>query len=196
MAAKRQITRADILDPDQYAKDRRALKKQITEIKRNRRVEVGPIAAFYFESYDTMWHQIHEMLHIERGGETQIVEELEAYNPLIPQGDDLMATVMFEIPDAARRTALLGQLGGVENKMYISVGGDRVSGIPDPTRENTSAEGKASSVQFMRFPFTAEQIKGFRTAGVQVLCGIDHPHYGHMAIIPEAVRTALAADFA
>ncbi len=196
MAAKRQITRADILAPDLYAKDRVALKKQITEIKRNRRIGVGPIATFYFESYDTMWHQIHEMLHIERGGETQIAEELEAYNPLIPQGDDLYATVMFEIPDAGRRAALLGQLGGAENKMYISVGGERANGIPDPTRENTSPEGKASSVQFVRFPFTADQIKKFRDPDVQVLCGIDHPHYGHMAIISGAVREALAADFA
>jgi hypothetical protein len=196
MSDKRTITRADILDPAVYAKDRRDLKRQIAEIKRNRRVEVGPFATFYFENYETMWHQIHEMLHIERGGEGQIVDELEAYNPLIPQGDELIATVMFEIEDAGRRAVVLSQLGDVEHKIYISVAGSRVSGVPDPTRENTSPEGKASSVQFVRFPFTPEQKAAFRTPNASIIVGIDHPHYGHMAVMPEPVRTALAQDFA
>lgn len=195
-APKRAITRADILAPEDYAKDRRELKRKITEIKRNRRVEVGPFATFYFENYDTMWHQVHEMLHIERGGEQQIADELGAYNPLIPQGDELIATVMFEIENAERRAIMLAQLGGIENNIYISVGGDRVSGIPDPTRENTSPDGKASAVQFLRFPFTPAQRAKFAAPGTQVLCGIDHPHYGHIAVMPETVRAALAADFA
>lgn len=196
MGAKRAITRADILDPELYARERRDLKRKITEVKRNRRVEVGPFATFYFENYETMWHQVHEMLHIERGGEAQIVDELAAYNPLIPQGDDLIATVMFEIESAERREATLAELGGIENHIYLSVGGERVSGIPDPTRENTSPEGKASAVQFVRFPFTASQKAAFRQQGAQVLCGVDHPHYGHIAVMPEAVRAALAEDFA
>jgi hypothetical protein len=195
-AAERKITRADIIEPEAYAKDRREFKKHITEIKRNRRVSVGPFATFYFENYDTMWHQILEMLHIERGGEAQIKDELEAYNPLIPQGQELIATVMFEIEDANRRAAILATLGDVEHKMFISVGGEKSQGIPDPTRENTSPEGKASSVQFMRFPFTAAQIAAFRAPGAQVLVGIEHPHYGHIAVMPENVRAALAADFA
>src|SRR5262245_23078603 len=135
---KRAITRADILDVEHYAKDRRELKKKITEIKRHRRVEVGPHATFYFENYDTMWHQVHEMLHIERGGEAQIADELAAYNPLIPQGDELIATVMFEIDNPEQRAATLAKLGGVEHHIYISVAGERSNGIPDPTRENTS----------------------------------------------------------
>jgi hypothetical protein len=195
-AAERQITRADIIDVADYAKDRKEFKKRITETKRNRRVSVGPFATFYFENYDTMWHQILEMLYIERGGEAQIKDELEAYNPLIPQGQELSATVMFEIEDANRRAAILPTLGGVENKMFISVGGAKSQGIPDPTRENTSPEGKASSVQFMRFPFTAAQIAAFRAPGAQVLVGIEHPHYGHIAVMPENVRAALAGDFA
>jgi hypothetical protein len=195
-AAERQITRADIIDPADYARDRKEFKKRITEVKRNRRVSVGPFATFYFENYDTMWHQILEMLYIERGGEAQIKDELEAYNPLIPQGQELSATVMFEIEDANRRTAILATLGGVEHKMFISVGGAKSQGIPDPTRENTSPEGKASSVQFMRFPLTAEQITAFRSPGAQVLVGIEHPHYGHIAVVPENVRAALAGDFA
>lgn len=195
-AAKRQITRADIIDPADYAKERRELKRRITEIKRDRRIEVGPFVTFYFENYDTMWHQIHEMLHIEHGGEPQIVDELEAYNPLIPQGSELIATVMIEIEDPIRRNTILATLGGIEHKMFIAVGGERSFGIPDPTRENTSPEGKASSVQFVRFPFTAAQIADFRKANAQVLVGIDHPNYGHIAVMPERVRAALAGDFA
>ena len=195
-ATKRAIERADILDPEQYAKDRRELKRKVTEMKRNRRVEIGPYATFYFENYETMWHQVHEMLHIERGGEAQIVDELAAYNPLIPQGNELIATVMFEIENADRRAATLAQLGGIENDIYLSVGGERVAGVPDPTRENTSPDGKASAVQFVRFPFTAAQKAKFLASGTQVLCGIDHPRYGHIAVMPEAVRAALAEDFA
>ena len=194
--AKRKITRADILDPAAYARDRRDYKKRVTELKRDRRIEVGPFVTFYFENYDTMWHQIHEMLYIEKGGEQQIADELEAYNPLIPQGEELIATVMIEIEDPMRRERVLATLGGIENKMFIQVAGERVAGVPDPTRENTSPDGKASSVQFLRFPFTAAQVKAFKTAGAQVLVGIDHENYGHIAVMPERVRAAMERDFA
>jgi hypothetical protein len=194
--AERQITRADILDPAAYAKDRRDYKKRVTDLKRDRRIEVGPFVTFYFESYDTMWHQIHEMLYIEKGGEQQIADELEAFNPLIPQGKELIATVMIEIEDPMRRARVLSTLGGIETKMFIQVGNERVLGVPDPTRENTSPEGKASSVQFLRFPFTAAQAKAFKTAGAQVLVGIDHENYGHIAVMPERVRASLEKDFA
>lgn len=193
---KREITRADIIDINDYAKNRREHRKRVTEIKRNRRVEVGPFATFYFENFDTMWHQVHEMLHIERGGEAQIKDELDAYNPLIPQGNELIATVMFEIDDPKRRDTVLATLGGVEKCTYLSVGGDRVMGEPDPTRENTSPDGKASAVQFIRFRFSPAQIAKFREPGTQVLVGIDHPRYGHIAVMPEAVRAALTGDFA
>jgi len=196
MSAKRSLTRADIIDIDDYAKNRREHKSRVAAIKRNRRVEVGPFATFYFENYDTMWHQVHEMLHIERGGEAQITDELDAYNPLIPQGDELVATVMFEIDDPLRRGTVLGTLGGVENVMYLSVAGERVMGTPDPTRENTSPDGKASAVQFMRFRFSSAQIAKFRDPATQVLVGIDHPRYGHIAVMPDAVRATLAGDFA
>lgn len=196
MTQKRAIARADIIDIDAYAKERRAHKSRVAEVKRNRRVEVGPFATFYFENYDTMWHQVHEMLHIERGGEAQIADELDAYNPLIPQGDELVATVMFEIDDPTRRDTVLARLGGVEHRMYISVGGERVMGEADPTRENTTAEGKASSVQFVRFKFSPAQIAKFRDPATQVLVGIDHSNYGHIAVMPEPVRAALTEDFA
>jgi Protein of unknown function (DUF3501) len=192
---KRQLTRDDILPPAEYAATRSEQRKRIAEIKRHRRVEVGPFATFYFENYNTMRHQVQEMLHIEQGGEVQIEDELAAYNPLIPQGKELIATVMFEIDDPTRRTSVLARLGGIEDHVFLEIAGQRIRGEPDPTRENTSLEGKASSVQFLRFPFTDDQIARFKTAGAQVIAGFDHPNYGHMAVLPEPVRAALAEDF-
>jgi hypothetical protein len=194
MAAHHQLTRADILPVEQYARDRREHRRRIGEIKRDRRVEVGPFCTFYFENFDTMWHQVHEMLYIERGGEAQIAEELAAYNPLVPQGDELVATVMIEIEDAAKRERALSRLGGIEDRMFLTVGGEGGISTPHPTHENTSPEGKASSVQFLRFPLTARQKAAFRTPGAQVVVGIDHSNYGHMAVMPEPVRAALAGD--
>ena len=194
MPPKHEITRADILPPERYAAERRDHRQRISEVKRNRRVEVGPFCTFYFENFETMWHQVHEMLHIERGGETQIADELAAYNPLIPKGGELIATVMFEIEDPRQRDLALAKLGGVEHHMFLSIGGERVAGIADPTRENTTPDGKASSVQFLRFPLTPAQKARFRAQGTQVLVGIDHPEYGHMAVMPESVRKSLAPD--
>ncbi len=194
MPSKKRLTRADILPIEQYARERREHRRRVSDIKRNRRVEVGPFCTFYFENADTMWHQIHEMLYIERGGEAQIADELEAYNPLIPQGDELSATVMFEIDDAVQREKALARLGGIEHRMFLSVGGERITGIADPTRENSTPDGKASAVQFLRFPFTSQQKALFKKPGAQVVVGIDHPNYGHMATMPEVVRAALAED--
>ena len=194
MAAHHQLTRADILPVEQYARERREHRRRIGEIKRDRRIEVGPFCTFYFENFDTMWHQVHEMLYIERGGEAQVAEELAAYNPLVPQGDELVATVMIEIEDATKRERALSRLGGIEDHMFLTIGGERVSGVPDATRENTSPEGKASSVQFLRFPLSARQKAALRTPGAQLVVGIDHSNYGHMAVMPEPVRAALAGD--
>jgi hypothetical protein len=191
---KRRLTREDILPLAEYAAIRDEQRKRITGIKRLRRLEVGPFAAFYFESYDTMRHQVQEMLYIEKGGDAQIEDELSAYNPLIPQGSELVATVMFEIDDPVRRNSALMRLGGIENHVFLDVAGERIRGEPDPTRENTSPEGKASSVQFLRFPFTEGQITRFKIPGAQVIAGFDHPNYGHMAVLPESVRAALAKD--
>src|SRR6516162_3858222 len=184
---RRRLAREDILPLAEYAALRGEQSRRITEIKRQRRLEVGPFATFYFENYETMRHQVQEMLHIEQGGETQIEDELAAYNPLIPQGEELVATVMFEIDDPNRRASALARLGGIENDVFIDVAGQKIQGEPDPTRENTSPEGKASSVQFLRFPFTEVQIARFRTPAARVIIGFDHPNYGHMAVLPEPV---------
>ncbi len=192
----RRIEPSAIIPLPQYAGERAERRKRITELKKNRRLEVGPFATFYFESYDTMLHQVHEMLFIEKGGAEQLPDELAAYNPLIPQGSELVATVMFEIDDPLRRARVLANLGGVEHKAFLRVGADSVRGMPEEDQERSRDDGKASSVQFIRFPFTAPQIAAFRGGAGDVIVGFDHPNYGHMAVMPPAVRQALAQDFA
>jgi hypothetical protein len=192
---RREITRADIMPFAEYAAIRRERRRAVSELKRHRRVEVGPYATFYFENYDTMWQQVQEMLYIEKGGEAQVTDELEAYNPLIPQGNELVATIMLEIDDPIRRARSLARLGGIEDTVFLEFADHRVAGEPDPTRENTTPDGKASSVQFIRFRFSADQVRAFRTAGTRVIAGFDHPNYGHQAVMPDLVRQALAGDF-
>jgi hypothetical protein len=192
---KHAIAREDIMDIEVYGRERPERRKRLTEVKRNRRLEVGPFATFYFESFETMLHQIHEMLYIEKGGEEQIADELAAYNPLIPNGSELVATVMFEIDEPVRRATALAKLGGVEETVTIKIGDQVVKGVPEADIDRTTADGKASAVQFIHFPFTKDAIAAFREPGAQVLVGFDHPQYGHMAVMPEAVRAALAEDF-
>ena len=195
MSAKREITRADILPMEEYARARAEYRREIALAKKSRRMEVGPHVTFYFESFDTMWHQIHEMLHTEKGGEEQILSEIEAYNPLIPKGNELVATVMFEIEDAALRERVLGGLGGVEEAMSIEIDGHSAAGIAELDVDRTSAAGKASSVQFIHFPLDRDQIARFKSDHARVVVGIDHPGYAHMAVMPDDVRRALCADF-
>ncbi|MDB5487458.1 MAG: hypothetical protein JWQ58_1173 [Reyranella sp.] len=192
----RKIDASDIIPFAEYAKLRAERRKQVSEIKKNRRLEVGPFATFYFESFDTMLHQVHEMLFIEKGGAEQLPDELAAYNPLIPSGRELVATVMFEIDDPLRRARVLGMLGGVEHKSFIRVGGEIVRGVPEDDQERSRDDGKASSVQFIRFPFTAAQVEAFKSGSDDIVVGFDHANYGHMAVMSPAVRQALAADFA
>lgn len=193
---KTELTRDDILPLEEYVKVRAERRRAVVAMKKNRRVAVGPYATFHFENYDTMWLQVQEMLYIEKGGEAQIPDELEAYNPLIPKGSELVATVMFEIDNPERRKAFLKRIGGVEETMVLQVGGDTIRSRPEADVDRTSADGKASSVQFVHFDFTPEQIARFRTPGTQVVVGITHPNYSHMAVMPEAVRAELAKDFA
>lgn len=190
-----ELTPDDLMDMAAYEAVRKERRREITAVKRHRRLEVGPFATFYFESFETMWHQVHEMLYIEKGGEEQIADELTAYNPLIPKGNELIATVMFEIDDPVRRANALGRLGGVEETMSISVAGEEVKAIPEADIDRTTADGKASAVQFVHFVFTADQIAKFKTDGTQIIVGINHPNYAHMAVMPDAVRASLAKDF-
>ena len=194
--AARLVTPNDILPYETYAKERKERRTKITAMKRARRISVGPDATFYFENYDTMFHQIHEMLHIERGGAEQVADELDAYNPLIPNGSELVATLMFEIDDELRRDRELRRLTGVETHIQIEFDGDIVKAVvPEGEIERTKADGKTSSVHFLHFPFTPEQIAKFRNPKVRVMLAITHPNYGHMALIDGETRASLAADF-
>jgi hypothetical protein len=135
------------------------------------------------------------MLFIEKGGAEQIEGELAAYNPLVPNGRELTATVMLEIADPARRARLLATLGGIEHTMYVRVGGETIKGEAEADQERTNDQGKASSVHFVHFPFSPSQVAAFRRAKAEVIVGLAHANYGHMAVMPEGVRTALARDF-
>jgi hypothetical protein len=192
---KHTILPTDILPLAEYENIRAEKRAALREIKKNRRVSVGPYATFYFENYDTMWLQIQEMLRIEKGGDVQLQDELRAYNPMIPNGRELTATLMFEIEDPTRRATVLASLGGVEQTIELRFGGEIIKGKAEQDLDYTSAEGKASSVQFLHFPFTPTQIEKFIAPGQEITVAITHPHYGHMAALPQNVRTELAKDF-
>ena len=195
MSSKHQLTAADILPWAEYAKARAEHRSRVSAIKRNRRVEVGPHVTFYFESSDTMWLQVQEMLHIEKGGAGQLKDELAAYNPLIPKGRELVATFMIEIDDPLRRAHVLAGLGGIEATAFFQLGASKIPALPEADQDRTTAEGKASAVQFVHFPFTQAQIAAFREPGAQVILGFSHPAYSHMAVVAEATRAELAGDF-
>ncbi len=190
------LTASDILPPQAYEAVRATERARIIAVKAWRRVEVGPHATFYFESYDTMWLQVHEMLRIEKGGAAQIADELSAYNPLIPQGRELVATLMFEIEDAVTRDRLLRELTFVETTVFIEVGAERIAALAETDVERTKADGKTSSVHFLHFPFTDAQLRAFRDPAQRVLLGIGHERYQHMAALTPETRAALAEDFA
>jgi hypothetical protein len=191
----RKIAATDILPYDDYARRRKALRQEIVALKRRRRLEVGPVATLHFESFETMRMQIQEMLHIERGGAEQLSGELEAYNPLVPNGSELVATVLFEVDDPQRRAAFLAELGGVEETAFLEVDGRKIRGRAETDQDRTNAQGKASSVQFIHFPFVAEEVGLFRKPGARVVVGFEHPAYPHMTVMPEGVRAALVGDF-
>ena len=193
--SQHRIVETDVVAAAIYAGERAERRKALIPIKRRRRVEVGPYATFYFENYDTMLAQVQEMLHIEKGGAAQIAGELEAYNPLIPQGSELIATLMIEIDEPNRRTATLMKLGGIEESAYLQIGAEKVEGKPTEYEDRTSEDGKTSSVHWVRFPFTKTQIAAFRNAVGTVILGVSHPQYGHMAVVPAEVREELAKDF-
>ena len=191
----KEITKADLISFEEYSKNRKTLRKEIVNYKRNRRVSLGPYANFYFESYKTMKAQIQEMLYIEKGGDEQLKDELAAYNPLVPNGKELVATLMFEIDNPLIRTEFLNKVGGIENKIFFKVGNQKIQSIPENDVDRTSAEGKASSVQFVHFKFTDDQIASFKNLENEVLIGIDHNVYNHTVTLSSEVKKNLLEDF-
>jgi hypothetical protein len=190
---KREIVKEDIMPLDAYTKIRKDLRKKIVEFKKDRRA-LGPYATFYFESYETMLAQVQEMLYIEKGGEEQLKDELEAYNPLIPGGKELTATLMFEIDNPISRAAFLGKVGGIENKIFMKVDEEEIKAVPEDDVDRTSSEGKASSVQFIHFKFNEEQISKFKNSS-EIKIGIDHKEYSHTTKLTEHTIKSLLADF-
>jgi len=192
---KREIQKSDIMPLDAYIKDRKELRKNIVNFKKNRRVALGPYATFYFESYETMLAQVQEMLYIEKGGDEQLHDELIAYNPLIPNGKELTATLMFEIDNPISRAAFLGKVGGIEEMVFMKINGETVKAVPEEDVDRTSAEGKASSVQFIHFNFTDEQIQKFKSNDVNIELGMDHKEYSHTTKLSKENIASLSSDF-
>ena len=189
------VEKGDLIAATEYAKNRNQIRKKLVEFKKNRRISIGPYATFYFESFETMLGQIQEMLHIEKGGEEQLKDELNAYNPLVPKGKELVATLMFEIDDPTLRADFLSKVGGIEEKVFIILNEEKIKAKPEKDVDRTSAEGKASSVQFVHFNFTDEQIKKFKNKNIEVVIGINHIGYTHFTNINGLPRKALCEDF-
>jgi hypothetical protein len=192
---KRQIEKEDLLPFDVYAKSRKQIRKDLVEFKKNRRIALGPYATFYFESFETMVAQVQEMLHIEKGGDEQLKDELIAYNPLVPNGKELTATLMFEIDNPISRSAFLGKVGGIEEKIFMKINDEIVKAVPEEDVDRTSAEGKASSVQFIHFKLNDDQISKFKSDSATIELGIDHKEYTHTTRLAENSVKSLCADF-
>ena len=193
--ATKQVTESDILPYDLYSSNRKKLRKNLVEFKKNRRIALGPYATFYFECYETMLAQIQEMLFIEKGGKDQLKDELAAYNPLIPKGKELVSTLMFEIDNPLSRTEFLNKVGGIEEKVFIKINEEKIVSIPEKDVDRSSAEGKASSVQFVHFKFSDQQINNFKDFNNKVFLGLEHPLYNYVTEIDKEKREALIKDF-
>lgn len=194
--AERCITRDDLISNEDYALIRQTKRAENVARKARRQLAVGPHVTVLFECWDSMWLQIQDMLYIEKGGEAQIEDELRAYNPMIPNGRELTATLLFEIDDPRQRHKLLSSLGGVEDDIYLQVGERRIKAVPEGDVERTNQAGKTSAVHFFHFPFTDSDIAAFRDPKTPVVFVIDHASYGHMARLSDEVRRELANDFA
>ena len=192
---KKIIQKEDIMPLDVYTEKRIELRKKIVDFKKNRIVPLGPYAIFYFESYETMLAQIQEMLYIEKGGYEQLIDELSAYNPLIPNGKELTATLMFEIDSPISRAAFLGKVGGIEETVFMKINGEIIKAVPEEDVDRTSAEGKASSVQFIHFNFTDDQIEKFQSNSSEIELGIDHKEYSHSTKLSKENVASLSTDF-
>ena len=192
---KKKIEKNDLIPENIYTESRKKIRKDLVEFKKDRRIALGPYATFYFESFETMVAQVQEMLHIEKGGDEQLKDELIAYNPLVPNGKELVATLMFEIDNPLSRGAFLGKVGGIEEKIFMKIGDEDIKAIPEQDVDRTSADGKASSVQFIHFKFNDDQINKFKSSNVSIELGIDHKEYSHTTKLTEDNIKSLSGDF-
>ena len=190
------LTRADLFSLEQYAEVRPSFREEVLLHKRNRRLDLGTNAALYFEDFLTMKYQVQEMLRIERIFEADgINEELAAYNPLIPDGSNWKATFMVEFPEVEERRAMLAQLRGIEDRVYVHIADfDRVFAIADEDLERSDDE-KTSAVHFLRFELPAEQVAALKD-GASLIAGIDHENFQvEVSAVADNIRQSLIADF-
>jgi hypothetical protein len=195
MTTMQKLTRDDLYSLEQYSTLRSEFREQVLAHKKDRRIALGTNAALYFEDRMTMQYQIQEMLRIEKIFEAEgINDELEAYNPLIPDGTNWKATFMVEFPEVEERRAMLGQLVDVENKVYVQIGEfDKVYAIADEDLERAD-ETKTSAVHFLRFELPAEQVDALK-GGAQLAAGIDHPNYQvEISPVADNIRGSLLGD--
>ncbi|MFN3517390.1 MAG: DUF3501 family protein [Novosphingobium sp.] len=191
----RTITRDDILPLDKYELIRADKKQEALARKALTRIAVGPHATALFENWDSMWLQVQEMLRIEKGGDEQLADELAAYDPMVPKGNELTCTLLFEIGDPVRRDAFLRTIGGVENHVAIQVGEHVIRARPEGDTERTrESDNKASAVHFFHFDFTPEAIAAWKSGEGNAMLVIDHPNYGHAALIGAESRAFLARE--
>ncbi|WP_373487805.1 DUF3501 family protein [Blastomonas sp.] len=188
---RRSITRDDILSPTDYELIRIDKRQESILAKRFSRLAVGPHAMITFESWDSMWLQIQEMLRIEKGGEAQLADELEAYNPMVPNGRELTATLMFEIENPERRDRFLRTIGGIEDHITLVVGNVTIAAVAEQDVARTSASGKASAVHFLHFPLDDAAIAAWHDGNAIAMVQIAHPNYGHAALIGTETRNYL-----
>jgi len=195
VSANRKLTRDDLMTLEVYSGERDAFRDKVMSHKRNRRVALGTNASLYFEDRLTMQYQVQEMLRIERIFEVAgINEELEAYNPLIPDGSNWKATFMVEFPEEEERRVMLRQLLGIENRVYAQVEGfEPVFAIADEDLERADDE-KTSAVHFLRFELASDQRAALKS-GAGIVAGIDHPNCQvEISPLPENIRLSLLAD--
>ena len=192
---RRQIEKSDLIPADIYIKSRKQIRKELVSFKKNRRIALGPYATFYFESFETMLAQVQEMLYIEKGGDEQLKDELIAYNPLVPNGKELTATLMFEIDNPVSRAAFLGKVGGIEEKIFMKIDNENIIAVPEHDVDRTSIEGKASSVQFIHFKLNDNQIEKFKSGNSSIEIGINHNEYSHATKLTKDNLSSLSADF-
>ena len=192
---KRRITADDIIPMEQYELIRADKKQEAILRKQLTRVAIGPNATAIFETWDSMWLQIQEMLRIEKGGAEQLPDELAAYDPMVPKGSELTATVFFEVADPVRRDIFLRTIGGVEDHISLQIGGEviRARAEGDVARTRTS-DGKTSAVHFFHFDFSPTAVAAWKGGEGTAMLVIDHPSYGHATLISPETRRFLTQE--
>ena len=188
------LSHETLMGLEEYARNRADFRARVIEHKKDRRVAIGDHAALYFEDAFTMQYQVQEMLRIEKIFEPEgIQEELDVYNPLIPDGNNWKATFMIEYQDVEERKAALAKMVGIEDKVWVKVGDhERVHPISNEDLDRTT-EDKTSSVHFMRFELTADMVSAAKS-GASITMGIDHPAYNYEVELSDSVRQSLVND--